>query len=165
MLRCKTQGLTLIMPQTGLLSPTNIRHSVVSKSFFFLRLYLFIHERHRQREKQVPQGKPDVRLDPRTPRSWPEPKSDAQPLNHPGVPVVSTSLHRLVTLSIKPLSSTKPHYAFLQNLKPQRLFRLTPFTEETNILYHLAKHGPQPSIISTLRAYLEQENVTLFQTF
>ena len=40
--------------------------------YFFLRFYLFIHERHterdrdRQREKQAPCGKPDVGLNPRT---------------------------------------------------------------------------------------------------
>ena len=56
--------------------------------FFFLRFYLFIHEknrerqRHRQREKQAPCRKPDVGLDPRTPGSPPELKADAQPLNH-----------------------------------------------------------------------------------
>ena len=39
---------------------------------FFLRFYLFIHERnrekqrHRQREKQAPCGKPDARLNPKT---------------------------------------------------------------------------------------------------
>ena len=29
---------------------------------------------------------PDVDLDPRTPGSRPEPKADAQPLSHPGIP-------------------------------------------------------------------------------
>ena len=43
-------------------------------------------QRHRQQEKQAPRGEPDVRLDPRTLRSWPEPKADAQPQSHPGVP-------------------------------------------------------------------------------
>ena len=61
--------------------------------FFFLRFYLFIHERlkrhrqrHRQREKQAPFREPDVGLDPRTPGSHPEPKTDAQPLSYPGTP-------------------------------------------------------------------------------
>ena len=57
-------------------------------------MYLFIHERHkergrdthRQREKQAPYREPDVGLDPRTPGSHPEPKADAQPPSHPGVP-------------------------------------------------------------------------------
>ena len=61
---------------------------------FFLRFYLFIHEshrererpRHRQREKQAPRGESDVGLDPGTLESGPEPKADAQPLSHPGVP-------------------------------------------------------------------------------
>ena len=59
---------------------------------FFLRFYLFIHEReresqrHRQKEKQAPCREPDAGLDPGTPGSCPEPKADAQPLSHPGVP-------------------------------------------------------------------------------
>ena len=53
---------------------------------------LFTHERHRERqrhtqkEKQAPRGEPDVGLDPRTLRSRSEPKADAQPLSHQGVP-------------------------------------------------------------------------------
>ena len=48
-------------------------------------------QRHRQREKQAPCQEPDTGLDPtgldpRTPGSHPEPKTDAQPLNHPGIP-------------------------------------------------------------------------------
>ena len=45
-------------------------------------------QRHRQREKQFPYREPDVGLDPRTSGSQPEPKADAQPLSHPGVPRV-----------------------------------------------------------------------------
>ena len=41
---------------------------------------------HRQREKQAPCREPDMGLHPRTPGSCPEPKADAQPLSHPGVP-------------------------------------------------------------------------------
>ena len=54
----------------------------------------FIHEihterrRYRQREKQAPSGEPDAGLDPRTPRSRPEPKAGAQLLSHLGVPVL-----------------------------------------------------------------------------
>ena len=44
-------------------------------------------QRHRQWEKQVPCEEPDVGLDPRTPGSHSEPKADAQPLSHPGVPI------------------------------------------------------------------------------
>ena len=43
-------------------------------------------ERHRQREKQALHREPDAGLDPRTPGSGPEPKADAQPLSHPGIP-------------------------------------------------------------------------------
>ena len=53
--------------------------------FFFLRFYLFIHERHRerqrhrQREKEAPGREPDVRLDPGSPGSGPGLKAT---LNH-----------------------------------------------------------------------------------
>ena len=43
-------------------------------------------ERERQREKQAPCGEPDVGLDQGIPGSRPEPKADAQPPSHPGVP-------------------------------------------------------------------------------
>ena len=54
--------------------------------FFFLRFYLFIYERHRQREKQAPCRESDAGLEPGTPGSRPEPKADAQPLSHPRIP-------------------------------------------------------------------------------
>ena len=44
-------------------------------------------QRHRQREKQAPCRKCDMRLDPGTPGSCTEPKADAQPLSHPGIPI------------------------------------------------------------------------------
>ena len=43
-------------------------------------------QRHRQREKQALCREPDVGLNPRTPGSHPELKTDAQPLSYPGVP-------------------------------------------------------------------------------
>ena len=61
-------------------------------SFFFLRFYLFLHERHterqrhRQREKQAPCREPDVGLDPGTPGSCPGPTAGTKPLSHPGIP-------------------------------------------------------------------------------
>ena len=57
------------------------------KKFFFLKISP-IHETHRkrQRQKQAPHKEPDVGLDPRTRGSCPEPKADAQPLSHPGIP-------------------------------------------------------------------------------
>ena len=45
-------------------------------------------QRHRQRERRAPCGEPDVRPDPRTPRSHPGPKADAHPLSHPGAPAL-----------------------------------------------------------------------------
>ena len=47
-------------------------------------------ERERQREKEALCREPDAGLDPRTPRSGPEPKVDAQLLSHPGI-----SLHHI----------------------------------------------------------------------
>ena len=35
---------------------------------------------------RLPAEEPDAGLNPRTPGSCPEPKADAQPLSHPGVP-------------------------------------------------------------------------------
>ena len=43
-------------------------------------------QRHRQREKQAPRRDPDVGTRSPDPGSCPEPKADAQPLSHPGVP-------------------------------------------------------------------------------
>ena len=43
-------------------------------------------EKYRQREKQAPCEEPDAGLYPKALRSHPEPKTDAQPLSHPGVP-------------------------------------------------------------------------------
>ena len=45
-------------------------------------------QRHRQRKKQAPSREPDVGLDPGTPGSRPGWKAVAQPLSHPGIPVV-----------------------------------------------------------------------------
>ena len=61
-----------------------------------LLFFLFIYsweiqregQRHRQREKQAPRGEPNAQLCPRAPGSCPEPKVDAQPLSHPGAPLI-----------------------------------------------------------------------------
>ena len=42
--------------------------------------------RHRQKKKKAPHEEPNGGLNPRAPGSQPEPKADAQPLNHPGAP-------------------------------------------------------------------------------
>ena len=68
------------------------RTSMLSYWIFFLRFYLFIHERHRererqrhrQREKQAPCREPNMGFDPGTPGSCPELKAGAKPLSHPG---------------------------------------------------------------------------------
>ena len=71
--------------------------SNVAPLFFFLRFYLFIHERHTQREievetqaekKQAPCREPDVGLHPGTPGPCPGPKAGAKSLSHPGCPKI-----------------------------------------------------------------------------
>ena len=61
---------------------------------FFKRFYLFIHDRHtdrereaetQEREKQASCREPDMGLDLGSPGSRPEPKADAELLSHPGV--------------------------------------------------------------------------------
>ena len=77
-------------------------------TFFFKIFYLFIHERHtererkrhRQREKQAPCREPDVGLDPRSPGSRPGPKAVLKPLSHWGCPstlyfILQMELNRL----------------------------------------------------------------------
>ena len=55
-------------------------------------IYLFMRDIEREAEtyaegEAAPCREPDMELDPRTRGSWPEPKADAQPLRHPGVPL------------------------------------------------------------------------------
>ena len=85
------------------------------KTFFFLRFYLLIHERHRerereterdrerqrQREKQAPGREPNVRLDPGTPGSCPGSKADALPLSHPGIPINKILKKKKIFLYLK----------------------------------------------------------------
>ena len=59
-------------------------------------LFIYSRERerqtHRQKEKQAPCREPNVRLDPSTLGSCPEPKADAQPLSHPSILVLFLDL-------------------------------------------------------------------------
>ena len=97
----KVWGTHGLLPLTPGLSPLSFLKFIQSESVlkhhmqttlrnFFKRFYLFVHERHterqrlRQREKQALCGEPDAELDPPTPGSHPEPKADAQSLSHPG---------------------------------------------------------------------------------
>ena len=64
----------------------------IRKLIFFKKHFIYSWEtqterqRLRQREKQASCWEPDARLSLRTLGSRPEPKADAQPLNHPGAP-------------------------------------------------------------------------------
>ena len=71
-----------------------ITDGIKEQCYIFLNnfIYLFMRDtesergRDRQREKPVPCREPDVGLNPGIPESHPEPKADAQPLSHPGIP-------------------------------------------------------------------------------
>ena len=57
--------------------------------FFFYRFYLFIHERHRERQAEGEAGslwEARCGTQSQDPGTRPEPKADAQPLSHPGIP-------------------------------------------------------------------------------
>ena len=77
-------------------STTQLEKVIFKKGF-----YLFIHERHRERqrhrqkEKQAPCREPDMGFDHRMSGSQPEPKADAQPLSHQGVPQLEKSLRKI----------------------------------------------------------------------
>ena len=60
--------------------------------FFFKDPFLFIYDRHRERQAETQaEGEagscrePDAGLDPGTPGSRPRPKAGAKPLSHPGI--------------------------------------------------------------------------------
>ena len=74
-----------------------------------------------RREKQAPYREPDVGLDPRTQRSHPELKADAQPLSHPGVPLpgnVNIFFSRLRKLKIPQHAS---HFALDRKVRANSL--------------------------------------------
>ena len=66
-------------------------------------------QRHRQREKQPPCGEPNAGLDPRTPGSRPEPKTEAQPLSYPGIPVVMINMTKQWEIYLVPISKVLFH--------------------------------------------------------
>ena len=52
-------------------------------------MYLFMTDTQREAETQAEgEAGSDGGIDPRTPGSRPEPKADAQPLSHPGIPII-----------------------------------------------------------------------------
>ena len=65
-----------------------------------------ISEREREAETQAEgeagsmHREPDVRFDPGSPGSRPEPKAGAKPLRHPGIPLVLDFLNTLACLSL-----------------------------------------------------------------
>ena len=82
----------------GVQRPWSFVLSTPQLFFCFLKIYLFIHDRHREREgqrhrqweKQAPCQEPDTGLDPGTPGSCPGPKAGAKLLSHPGIPKIRT---------------------------------------------------------------------------
>ena len=71
-------------------------------------------QKHRQREKQALHREPDAGLDPGTLGSCPEPKADAQPLSHPGVPLTSVFKYLFCLCSVG--SFFPQSLSFLSNL-------------------------------------------------
>ena len=71
------------------------------------KFYLFIQERHREREmqrhrlreKQAPCREPDKGPDPPTQGSHPVPKANAQPLSHRGAPDIFIKLKTFLSMS------------------------------------------------------------------
>ena len=66
--------------------------------FIYLKYFIYLFQR--EEEKQAPCREPDVGLDPGTVGSLPEPKADAQPLSHPGLPIFK-SLNKVCSLRKK----------------------------------------------------------------
>ena len=64
--------------------PLNFSYLFVYYFKDFIYLFMRDAEREQRQEKQAPCKEPDMGLDPRTLRSHPEPKADAQPLSHAG---------------------------------------------------------------------------------
>ena len=61
---------------------------IVLKEQLIKEQFIYSLETESQREKQAPLREPDAGLDPRTPRSHPEPKADAQPPEPPRCPCI-----------------------------------------------------------------------------
>ena len=66
-------------------------------------------QRHRQREKQILHREHNAGLDPRTLGSWPEPNADAQPLSHPGIPILMLLHAATLQVEMIILISVLPH--------------------------------------------------------
>ena len=94
MLLCVANVPTCPMPRNNTYTSMDKLAFEIVLWFCFALRFLFVHERHterqrhRQREKRAPCRDPNAGLDPGTPGSHPGPKADAQPLSHPGVPVL-----------------------------------------------------------------------------
>ena len=85
--------------------------------------------RYRQREKQAPCREPDVGLDPGISGSHPEPKIDAQPLIHAGVPSGSLPRHLNVESMMQALAWKLPG----NPLQPSLVFPLRKGEQNSGI--------------------------------
>ena len=87
---------------------------VLPDSFFFFKIFnLFIHERHRERERQTdrqaPCREPDMGLDPGSPGSRPRLKAGAKPLSHPEFLMkIITHTHRKAERAIQQIAIDCP---------------------------------------------------------
>ena len=73
-------------------------------------------QRCRQREEQASCREPNVRLDPGTVESHPEPKADVQLLSHPGIPMSLTldQFYEVVIVHISQIRELSPRESRLQ---------------------------------------------------
>ena len=90
---------------------------------FFKRFYVFLHERHRKRGRDTGRGKSRFPAGTRmwdsirTPGSRPEPKTEAQPVSHPGTARmyikcegrIKDQIHNFVRLKLTPKSVQRTH--------------------------------------------------------
>ena len=89
---CATQSFSFSVSGVGL---KNLLSFFIL--LYFLRFYLFIQTLREAEAQAEGEASSDVGLDPGTPGSRPEPKADAQPLSHLGVPTMPISVKNLTT--------------------------------------------------------------------
>ena len=108
---------------------------------FFLRFYLFIHERHRERGRDTGRGRSRLHAGSlmwdSVPGlgSHPEPKAEAEPLSHPGIPGHCYSNDCLST-SLSAIRREKSHSnSKYQTVQDTKLLMITGDWSNEGLLY------------------------------
>ena len=96
---------------------------------------------------RLPHGKPDARLDPRTPGSHPEPKADAQVLSHRGLPSLVLAKNPAKPVSQEPPTFHGQSGPFLLLMLPSSAVRCPLATVPT--CHCLTLPGVKPALPST----------------